>query len=114
MDVDTAFLNSKMTEPVYVCQPPGFIDPVHPDYAWKLYRSMYGLKQASLLWNTHIHKIFSSLIFNRHDGEYGIYLKNYDNRKALVALYMNSLFIASLTEEIMKDIKDGLCRNYSI
>ncbi|CCF55613.1 hypothetical protein KAFR_0A01750 [Kazachstania africana CBS 2517] len=36
MDVDTAFLNSKLDEPVYVRQPPGFIDTNHPDWVWRL------------------------------------------------------------------------------
>lgn len=36
MDVDTAFLNSKLDQPVYVRQPPGFVSPEHPDWVWKL------------------------------------------------------------------------------
>lgn len=41
MDVDTAFLNSKLDAPVFVRQPPGFVSPAHPDWVWKLSGGMY-------------------------------------------------------------------------
>lgn len=31
MDVKTAFLNSRLTEEIYLKQPEGFVDPEHPD-----------------------------------------------------------------------------------
>lgn len=54
MNVDTAFLNSPMDDPVYVRQPPAFLDRKHPDWVWKLSGAMYGLKQAPMLWNRHM------------------------------------------------------------
>ncbi|KAK5959780.1 uncharacterized protein PWA37_001157 [Arxiozyma heterogenica] len=114
MDVDTAFLNSKMEEPVYVRQPPGFVDPVHPNHVWQLYGGMYGLKQAPLLWNTHIHKTLSRRGFTRHDGEYGIYFKNVDNFKVLIALYVDDLLIAAPNKDIMNSVKAGLNEAYSM
>ena len=36
IDVDTAFLNSKIDSEVYVRQPPGSVNTEHPDYVWKL------------------------------------------------------------------------------
>ncbi|KAI3757561.1 hypothetical protein L6452_05102 [Arctium lappa] len=46
MDVKSAFLNGKLNEEVYVEQPPGFYDPKHPNYVYKLDKALYGLKQA--------------------------------------------------------------------
>ena len=46
MDVKTAFLNGQLDEDIYMAQPDGFYDIVHPDYLCKLERSLYGLKQS--------------------------------------------------------------------
>ncbi|GJW67670.1 ribonuclease H-like domain-containing protein [Tanacetum coccineum] len=46
LDVKNAFLYSDLSESVYMHQPLGFRDSVHPDYVCLLQRSLYGLKQA--------------------------------------------------------------------
>jgi hypothetical protein len=46
MDAESAFLNGKMNELVYVEQPPGFKDSKKPNHVYKLSKALYGLKQA--------------------------------------------------------------------
>nr|GEV85516.1 retrovirus-related Pol polyprotein from transposon TNT 1-94 [Tanacetum cinerariifolium] len=46
MDVKMAFLNGPLKEEVYVAQPDGFVDPVHPEKVYRLKKALYGLKQA--------------------------------------------------------------------
>nr|GEU74525.1 hypothetical protein [Tanacetum cinerariifolium] len=46
MDVKSAFLYETIKEEVYVCQPPGFEDPDHPDKVYKVVKALYGLHQA--------------------------------------------------------------------
>ena len=45
MDVKTAFLNGKLAEDVYTCQPGGFVNAKYPNRVCKLEKSIYGLKQ---------------------------------------------------------------------
>jgi hypothetical protein len=46
MDVKSDFLNGKISELVYVEQPPSFEDPTKPNHVYKLSKALYGLKQA--------------------------------------------------------------------
>ncbi|GKC20811.1 retrovirus-related pol polyprotein from transposon TNT 1-94 [Tanacetum coccineum] len=46
MDVQSAFLNGKISEGVYVQQPPGFESSEFPNHVCKLDKALYGLKQA--------------------------------------------------------------------
>nr|GEU68415.1 reverse transcriptase domain-containing protein [Tanacetum cinerariifolium] len=46
MDVKSAFLYGTIEEEVYVCQPPGFEDPNHPEKVYKVVKALYGLHQA--------------------------------------------------------------------
>ncbi|GKA29518.1 putative ribonuclease H-like domain-containing protein [Tanacetum coccineum] len=41
----------EIEEEVYVCQPPGFEDPDHPDKVYKVVKALYGLHQAPRAWS---------------------------------------------------------------
>ncbi|GJS26508.1 retrovirus-related pol polyprotein from transposon TNT 1-94 [Tanacetum coccineum] len=41
MDVKTTFLNGKLKEEVYVCQPEGFVDPNHLTHVYRLKKAVY-------------------------------------------------------------------------
>ncbi|GJS44116.1 retrovirus-related pol polyprotein from transposon TNT 1-94 [Tanacetum coccineum] len=47
MDVKSAFLYGQIEEEVYVCQPPGFEDPDHPNKVYKVVKALYGLHQIT-------------------------------------------------------------------
>jgi len=79
MDVDTAFLNAKLSEEVFLDHPEGFIDKEHPSNVCKLLRSLYGLKQAPYKWNRtidqHLHAsgyqptVADPSIYVKHSGQ---------------------------------------------
>nr|GEV98839.1 retrovirus-related Pol polyprotein from transposon TNT 1-94 [Tanacetum cinerariifolium] len=50
MDVTSAFLNGRISEEVYVQQPPGFESSEFPNHVCKLDKALYRLKQAPRAW----------------------------------------------------------------
>ena len=44
MDVKSVVVNDFIEEKMYVEQPPGFVDPTHPDFVFKLDKVLYDLK----------------------------------------------------------------------
>ncbi|GJW80762.1 uncharacterized mitochondrial protein-like protein [Tanacetum coccineum] len=49
---------------VYVCQPPGFEDPDHPDKVYKVVKALYGLHQAPRAWSNRRRKASLSVKIN--------------------------------------------------
>ena len=45
MDIKSAFLNGFIEEKVCIKQPPEFVDPTHPNFVYKLDKTLYGLKK---------------------------------------------------------------------
>jgi Reverse transcriptase (RNA-dependent DNA polymerase) len=44
LDINNAFFHGDLEETIYIDQPPGFIDPIHPTHICKLNKALYGFK----------------------------------------------------------------------
>ncbi|GJW91612.1 retrotransposon protein, putative, ty1-copia subclass [Tanacetum coccineum] len=75
MDVNTAFLNEKLTNDVFMAQPEGFENAKYPKRVCKLQKAIYGLKQASRSWNLCFHEKVTQFGFFRSEDEFCIYIK---------------------------------------
>ncbi|GKF17925.1 putative ribonuclease H-like domain-containing protein [Tanacetum coccineum] len=68
MDVKSTFLYGTFGEEVYVQQPPGFVDPAHPNKVYKVVKALYGLHQAPRAW----YETLSSFLLEAFtDSDYG-------------------------------------------
>jgi transposase InsO family protein len=89
VDFKTAFLNGHLDHTVYMEQPPGFEDPIHPDWVCKLDRSLYGLKQSPRQWNAALHKALTDLGLSNSKYDPTLYFKT-----------QNSTLIGALTTHV--------------
>ncbi|WP_220089422.1 reverse transcriptase domain-containing protein, partial [Bacillus sp. SRB_331] len=58
LDVVGAFLQAELPEEIYMVQPEGFISE-DPKLVCRLKKSLYGLKQAGLVWNDTINRFIT-------------------------------------------------------
>ena len=79
MDAVTAFLNSDLSDEVYVERPKGFKDEDHPTWVWKLNKSLYGLKQSPKLWQDDVKAFLTTINFSQCEIDPCIYIRNLDD-----------------------------------
>ncbi|KAG3045216.1 hypothetical protein PC122_g24659 [Phytophthora cactorum] len=114
MDVKTAFLNGLLDEDIYMAQPDGYIDEVHPDYVCKLKRSLYGLKQSPRMWNKTIDDFMLKLGLKKCESDHCIYFKRDGQDMIFVALYVDDLVLASSSDKMLKETKQALSDRFEM
>lgn len=72
MDAVTAFLHGKLTDEIYMKQPELFTDGT--DRVCRLKKSLYGLKQASRVWNGELNKALRLFGMKRLESDSCIYI----------------------------------------
>ncbi|CAN0086655.1 unnamed protein product, partial [Heterosigma akashiwo] len=101
LDISTAFLNGAMTEDDYVRQPPGYVDPEHPDKVWKLNKALYGLRQSPRVWYMELHDHLLLLGFQRSGHESCLYVRREGGSELMVAVYVDDLVVTGLSDANM-------------
>ena len=74
MDAISAFLNGDLDEEIYMEQPEGFKVPDQEHKVCRLRKAIYGLKQASRVWNLAFHALLVETGFKRTYSDAGIYV----------------------------------------
>jgi hypothetical protein len=96
VDIVTAFLRGKLEEgeEVYMEQPEGFVAEGFEDYIWMLFKRLYGLPQASRIWNKTMHEGVVSLGFKRVRCEYCLYYRKAPDGIVLTGIHIDDFFSA--------------------
>ena len=92
MDVWTTFLNGELDEEVYMIQPEGFTSSDESKVC-KLYRSIYGLKQASHSWNMRFDSCIKSYGFIKNGEKPCIYKWVNGSMIVFLVLYADDILL---------------------
>ncbi|KAJ9561429.1 hypothetical protein OSB04_006589 [Centaurea solstitialis] len=114
MDVKSAFLNRKLTEEVYVAQPPGFADPKHPNHVYKLNKALYGLKQAPRAWCETLSTFLISEGFTRGKIDSTLFVKTYKDHVFLAQIYVDDIIFGSTKAKLCKKFESLMQAQYKI
>nr|GEV27651.1 retrovirus-related Pol polyprotein from transposon TNT 1-94 [Tanacetum cinerariifolium] len=103
MDVNSAFLNGFINKKFYVAQPSGFIDFEKPNYAYKLKKALYDLKQAPKAWYDRLkafllkHKYSIGMVYNT------LFTKKFKSHIIIVQIYVDDNIYGSTCQHLCDD-----------
>ena len=111
MDVKSALLNGFIEDEVYVKQPPGFENCAYPDYVFKLFRALHGLKQTSRAWFDRLSSLLLNNGFVRRKIDTILFIKNHDNNMLIVQIYVDDIIFGSTNENCARNFQIICKRN---
>ena len=108
MDVDTAFLNAKIDNEIFMRGPNNC--PSTQGKIFKLNKSLYGLKQAPRLWNQCIDKVFSKdMGMTKATRDSCLYMgKSTGGNHVWTIMYVDDLIIMSDAQEGITWFKESM------
>jgi hypothetical protein len=105
MDVKSAFLNGDLKEEVYVRQPPGHVIAGKENKVLRLWKALYGLRQAPRAWNAKLDDTLKEMGFHQSAYEAAVYTRGKDDSILLVGVYVDDLVITGVDESEVNAFK---------
>ena len=114
MDVKMTFLNGHLEEDIYMKQSLDFISSDEDHKVCKLYRSIYGLKQASRSWNTCCDDAIKSFNFIKNEEEPCVYKKASGRAVTFLVLYVDDILLIENDIPMLTLVKSWLSKKFSM
>ncbi|GJS32449.1 putative ribonuclease H-like domain-containing protein [Tanacetum coccineum] len=105
MDVKSAFLYGTIEEEVYVCQPPGFVDPEFPKKVYKVEKALYGLHQAPRAWYETLSTYLLDNGFHRGQIDKTLFIKRLKGDILLVQVYVDDIIFGSTKKSLCDEFE---------
>ncbi|KAJ2994795.1 hypothetical protein NUW54_g7491 [Trametes sanguinea] len=113
-DFNSAYLNSKLDEDVYLEQPPDheFVD--RKKYVLKLEKALYGLKQGGRKWYETLCVALADLGFKRAEADYGVFYKHVGLELVVLAIHVDDCLIAASSQRLLNASKAAIGAKYKM
>lgn len=113
-DVRTAFLYGELDEELYMEIPKGIKSVDNKNYAVRLKKGLYGLKQASRNWNFKFVEFLNIFKMKQSTADPCVFNGCIDNNKIIILLYVDDGLIVSRSKSAIKVFIDKLSENFEI
>jgi hypothetical protein len=113
VDISHAYLNGTLDEEVYMQQPEGF-EVGGPEYVCKLDKSIYGLKQASCVWNRTLDSALISMGFKRLQSEHGLYIYYKDGVRIFMPVFVDDITLAGKDSAKLDSVVEKLSKHFKL
>jgi hypothetical protein len=105
MDVETAFLNRKLDEEIYMDQPDGFVVDGQEGKVCKLLNSLYGLKQEPMQWHEKFERTLTTKGFVVNEADKCVYYYHGGGEGVILCLYIDDILIFGTNLDVIKEVK---------
>ncbi|GJY63662.1 putative ribonuclease H-like domain-containing protein [Tanacetum coccineum] len=106
MGIKSAFLYGTIEEEVYVHQPPGFVDPAHPNKVYKVVKALYGLHQAPRAWYETLSSFLLENGFRRGTIDKTLFIKKNKSDIMLVQVYVDDIIFGSTKKSMCTEFEE--------
>lgn len=114
VDFKTAFLNGGLDKVIYMAQAPGFEDPDNPDWVYKLYKSIYGLKPSPRQWNKELHTVLIKLGLKQSQYDPTLYFKLSSNKPVgVITTHVGDLAVVG-EQKFVNDVGTALPKFFPV
>ena len=112
LDVEAAFINATLDKELYIRAPSG-TDQLPEGHAYRLKKSLYGLKQSPRQWNDLLRRflINDCGLTQLKSDQYLFYMRA-GERFMLVVIYVNDIAIAYNNQSTFRSFKDKLTTRF--
>jgi hypothetical protein len=119
LDVKTAFLYGTLTEEIYMQQPEGFVIPGREQEVCRLIKSIYGLKQASRVWNIKFNEFILLFGLTRSTADPCVYYRHLrpgeaDEEITIFILYVDDGLIISSLKTVLTEMMNFLGKEFEV
>ncbi|GJU62433.1 ribonuclease H-like domain-containing protein [Tanacetum coccineum] len=114
LNVKNAFLHGDLSETVYMHQPPGFQDYVHPDYVCLLQRSLYGLKQAPKAWFQRFASYITRDGFSHSRCDSSLFIYKQGTDTSYLLLYVDDIVLTTSSKILLQQIIRSLHQEFAM
>lgn len=112
IDVKSAFLNGTLDHDVFITPPSGV--PLPPGRVLRLRRSLYGLREAPLVWRKELDSWLRSLSFRPTSADACVYTRRRNDKLTLIALHVDDQLVVSDDLAELEEFKHAIDAKYGI
>lgn len=112
LDVESAFLNGKVSNDIYIQQPQGYV--IDKTKVCKLKKSLYGLKESPIIWYNTFKKFVESIGFKNSKFDSCLYIYKTEKDLIYLLVFVDDLLICSKDLKKIDLVKKNLMEKFPI
>ena len=114
LDIKTAFLYGELTEEIYLEQPEGYSTVENKNLVCRLHKCLYGLKQASHVWNQHFDNFLKRFGLKPSESDPCLYLRISKTELTAVIIWVDDGLVCSSSSDAIIEIINYLKQHFEM